>query len=113
MRFSEDTVNIIAALGQSNRICQVDLCGLQLEKVLAPMQVSFPELTDLRLVPNDRYLANEIVIPDTFLGGSAPRLRVLELGSFLYPGLAKLLPSATSLVGLYHSSNSLFHGHVT
>ena len=28
-------------------------------------------------------------------------LRVLELGSFLYPGLAKLLLSATSLVGLY------------
>ena len=101
MRYSEDTVNIIAALGQSNRICQVDLWGLQLGKVLAPMQVSFPELTDLHLVPDDRYLANEIVIPDAFLGGSAPRLRILELGSFLYPGLAKLLLSATSLVGLY------------
>ena len=101
IRFYEDTVNIIAALGQSNRICQVDLGVFQLEKVLAPMQVSFPELTDLHLVPGDRYQANEIVIPDTFLGGSAPRLRILELGSFLYPGLAKLLLSATHLAGLY------------
>ena len=49
---SSSTDNTIAALGQSNRVCEVFLRGLadwQLEKVLAAMQVPFPELTDLRL----------------------------------------------------------------
>ena len=48
---SSSTDNIIAALGQSNRIYEVILQGLaswQLEKVLAAMQVSFPEMTDLQ-----------------------------------------------------------------
>ena len=42
--------NIIAALGQSIRVCQVTLQGLagwQLEEVFAAMQVPFPELTYL------------------------------------------------------------------
>jgi hypothetical protein len=37
--------NVIKALGQSNRVCQVDLSGFsgwQLEKVFAAMQASFP-----------------------------------------------------------------------
>ena len=41
------TDNIIAALGHSNRVCQVILWNLadwQLEEVLAAMQVPFPEL---------------------------------------------------------------------
>jgi hypothetical protein len=46
------TDNIIAALGQSNRVRQAFLWYLavwQLEQVLATMQVPFPELTHLRL----------------------------------------------------------------
>jgi hypothetical protein len=96
---SSGTDNVIAALGQSNRICQVrllHLAGSQLEKVLAPMQVPFPELTDLRL----RSYGNPQVIPDSFLGGSAPRLRHFELDSIPFPGLPKLLLSATHLVSL-------------
>jgi hypothetical protein len=67
------TDNFIAALEQSNRVCQVILRGLdrQLENVLAAMQVSFPELTDLRLFSDDE---TPPVIPDPFLDGSAPRL---------------------------------------
>jgi hypothetical protein len=52
MAFSSGTDNVIAALGRSNRVCDVHLWGLadrQLEEVLAPMQVSFPELTIIRL----------------------------------------------------------------
>jgi hypothetical protein len=47
------TDNTMAALGQSNRVCQVylALAGWQLEEVLAAMEVSFPELTELRLLP--------------------------------------------------------------
>ena len=55
MAQSPDTDNIVAALVPSNRVCQVDLwdlAGLKLEKVLAPMQVPFPELTELRLWSN-------------------------------------------------------------
>src|SRR6266567_3758189 len=48
---SSGTDNVIGALGQSNRVCQVSLHleGWQLEEVLAPMQVSFPGLTKLAL----------------------------------------------------------------
>ena len=92
--------NVIMALGQSNRICQVWfllLGGWQLEKVLTPMQVSFPELTDLRL----RSYGETPVIPDSFLGGSAPQcLRYLHLDNIPFPGLPKLLLSATHLVNL-------------
>ena len=99
---SSDTDNIIAALGQTNRVCKVDLlipADLRLERVLAAMQVPFPELTDLRfwtftesnLVP---------VIPDSFLGGSAPRLRSFALHRIPFPGLPKLLSSTTHLVAL-------------
>ena len=91
--------NVIAALEQSNRVCQVDLylANWQLEKVLAPMQVSFPELTYLNLRAYDE---TSPVIPDSFLGGSAPRLRFLTLDSIPFPGLPKLLLSATHLVCL-------------
>ena len=91
--------NVIAALGQSNRVCQVAfsrLKGWQLEKVLAPMQVSFPELTDLELSS----YGETPVIPDSFLRGSAQRLRCLQLSGTPFPGLPKLLLSATQLVDL-------------
>ena len=94
-----DTDNIIAALGQSNRVCQVYLFSLarwQLEEVLAEMQVPFPELTELRLCSDGETLS---VIPDSFLNGSAPRLRILGLHGILFPGLPKL--SASHLVELW------------
>ena len=91
--------NVIAALGQSDRIREVTLVltSWVLEKVVALMQVSFPELTDLRL---SSY--NETpVIPDSFLGGSAPRLQMLYLNYVPFLGLPKLLLSATQLVHLH------------
>jgi hypothetical protein len=41
------------------------------------------------------------VLPDSFLGGSAPRLRVLALTSIPYLGLPKLLSSTTHLAHLW------------
>ena len=96
------TDNVIAALGQSHRVCQVflsELAGWQLEKVLAPMQVPFPELTDLQLFSNDE-TPPPPVIPDSILGGSAPRLRNFTLYGIPFPGLPNLLLSATHLVTL-------------
>ncbi|KAN0105661.1 hypothetical protein V8E52_007901 [Russula decolorans] len=97
---TQDLDNIIAALEQSNRVCQVtlwDLAAWQLEKVLATMQVPFPELTHLQLFSNDETVP---VIPDSFLNGSAQRLRFFALVGIPFPGLPKLLLSATNLVSL-------------
>jgi hypothetical protein len=96
------TDNVIAALGQSNRVCQVSLwylAGRQLEDVLAAMEAPFPELTDLRLWSHFETLS-VIPVPDSFLGGSAPRLRYLSLDGIPFPGFPKLLLSATHLVHL-------------
>ena len=93
--------NIIAALAQSNRICEVfleDFDGSgQLGKVLASMQGPFPGLTDLRLIS---YCLTQTVALDSFLNGSAPRLRFLELSGILFPRVPNLLLSATHLVRL-------------
>jgi hypothetical protein len=90
--------NTLAALKHNDRICQLGLFyfpSLQLEKVLAAMQQPFPALKYLRLGLNDE---TGLVIPDSFLGGSAPCLKKLVLyGIIPFP---KLLLSATHLVHL-------------
>jgi hypothetical protein len=101
MTISSGTDNVIAALGQSNRVCQVILWNLanwQLEKVMAAMQVPFPALTDLRLYLYDETLS---AIPDSFLGGSATSLRDFTLCGIPFPGLPKVLLSAAHLVTLW------------
>ena len=107
--------NIIAALGQSNRARQIffqRLAGWQLEEVLAgAMRAPFPELTDLLLTSNDD---SPPVITDSFLDGSAPRLQYFRLYSIPFPGLPKLLLSATHLVKLSLSRiQSPFRIHLT
>ena len=101
--------DIIAALEYNERVCQIDLIDLtspQLENVTgsAAMQKSFPELTFLQLsninISMWEYDEPEIILPDSFLGGTAPRLRSLYLIYVPFPGLPKLLLSATHLVHL-------------
>jgi len=101
MPLSLGTDDIIVALGQSNRVCQVSLSYLadrQLEKVFAVMQVPFPQLTRLSL---DSAGGTPPVAPDSFLSGSAPHLRFVELRGIPFPGLPKALLSATHIVNLY------------
>ena len=92
--------DIVAAFEQNDRVCQVllwDISSSLLERVLALMQQSFPALTSLRLSSDD----NEApALSDSFLGGSAPRLQYLQLNCIPFPGLPKLLLSATGLVTL-------------
>jgi hypothetical protein len=91
--------NIVVAPGYSDRVCRIDLQingRLQWDKVLAAMQVPFPALTHLLLRCHD----NPPVIPDTFLGGSAPRLEYLRVEYIPFPGIPKILSSATHLVDL-------------
>jgi hypothetical protein len=91
--------NILALLKRHNRVSAIDLfCYttplVAVEKVWAAMQVPFPELTVLRLWSND--IRTPIVL-DSFLGGSFPRLREIQLNNVSFPGLPKLLLSATQL----------------
>jgi hypothetical protein len=101
MASSSSVDDIAVALGHSDRVCEVYLWekGQRqlLEKVLAAMQVPFPELTALRLSSRDKILP---VIPDSFLGGSVPRLQFFKLSRIPFPGLPKLLLSATHLARL-------------
>jgi F-box-like len=96
--------NIVAALEHNYRICEINLLihtnshfGYLTD--LAAMQKPFPELTDLQLGMSD-----PMPIPDSFLGGTVPHLRSLVLSNAPFPGLPKLLLSATHLVKLELSS---------
>ena len=94
--------NVIAELEHSNRICYINLdfhTTLQIESLWRAMQVPFLELTVLYLSFAD--LPYQPVLPDSFLGGSATRLRYLKLVDVPFLGLSKLLSSATHLVRLW------------
>jgi F-box-like len=99
---SADTMdNLIAELEHSDRIRQITLYldAWQIEKFWTAMQVPFPELDSLYLSYGG--VSFTPVLPDSFLGGSAPHLRFLALTWISFPGLPKLLLSATHLVHLW------------
>jgi hypothetical protein len=101
--------NIIAALKHNYRIRDIKLyhpSSLQLEKVVDTMQQPFPALSILKLQLPDQ--SDLVVLPDSFLGGSAPRLQKLVLEGILFQALPKLLLSTTclstlSLLNIPHS----------
>lgn len=111
----QDVDDIVAALECNDRVRDIDLMGIaypQLRIILAKMeQVSFPALTHLRLMSCPSLIMVPAV-PNSFLGGSAPLLRTLVLSHIPFPGLPKLLLSATNLVNLdlYNVPNS---GHIS
>src|SRR5712671_654737 len=84
-----------------HRICEIYFPHLPSwlgKRVVAAMQKPFPELTHLEV---SVYGLGEVpVFPDSFLGGSAPRLRQLSLQSIPFPSIPKLLLSADGLVKL-------------
>jgi hypothetical protein len=95
--------NIIAALERRDRVRGIDLQNVprsQLEKVSTAMREPFPELIDLTLRLRDESGETALFLPDSFLGGSVPRLQRLWLILIPFPGLPKLLLSATHLVDL-------------
>ena len=100
-RVPTSNVDNISGLERSNTVSKIDLSfpSSQLEDISAAMQVPFPELTALLLWSNET--ASEPVLPNSFLGRSAPRLRHLQLRGIPFPGLPKLLLSATHLVRLH------------
>jgi hypothetical protein len=94
--------NIIPVLQRRDRVCRIhlELENSKVEEVLAAMQVPFPELTYLRLGSFGVGPATTAVLPDSFLGGCAPHLRSLSLSGIPFPGLPKLILSATHLAYL-------------
>ena len=97
-----DADNVIAALEHNDRICQMDFHEFPrslFEEVLAAMQQPFPALTCLVLRAGNTIPVLRL-LPDSFLGGSTPQLQRLFLDGIPFPGLPKLLLSATHLVRL-------------
>ena len=96
-----DEGNIIAALKHNDRIYKLvifDIPCSETEKTLTALQQPFPGLAYLLFA-----FRNETapVVPASFLGGYTPSLRSLSLDRIPFPGLPKLLLSATQLVRLH------------
>ena len=94
---------LIALLERSDlvpRISQIELFNVHLEDISKAMEIPFPELTHLELGRSNEETEPVLPLSDLFLGGSAPRLQFLHLNRILFPGLPKLLSSATHLTHL-------------
>ena len=110
-RTDPDGDNLITILERRDRVCQINIYDVELPlgqlEVVAAMQEPFPELTDL-LLSSFLSTTRVRVLPDSFLVGSVPRLRNLYLNRIPFPGLPKLILSATHLVNiqLYHIPHS-------
>jgi len=101
MMSEEDVANVIGALRHHDRVCKISYRNDQDEDLLleefAAIDEPFPALTSLVL---RCFGQNAPVLPDSFLGGSAPRLRSLYLLGIPYPSVGTLLSSTTDLVQL-------------
>ena len=95
----EGVKNILAALKNRDRISTIDFEGVPglLWNRVFTMTEPFPELTNLRI-----HLWHEDIqsLPDSFLGGSCPRLQELHLNGIPFPGLGNLLLSTSDLIDL-------------
>ena len=98
--------NVIATFKHKDRICEIHVQAFNVmyrerkesfDRVTTSMQVPFPVLTHLYL---ENFDDPSPPLPDSFLGGSAPGLRLLHLHGFAVLGLPNLLLSATSLIHL-------------
>jgi len=92
--------NVIAALRHHDRISWIvfkELTSHVLQRFSTAMQEPFLALIGLRLQS-----LNELgpAIPDTFLGGSAPQLKIFVLESIAFPTLPGFVSSTTHLTKL-------------
>jgi hypothetical protein len=91
--------NIIAALKQHNRVCSINIQNIpnSLLKKFAVLRKPFPALTELKISSG---FGVAPIVPDSFLGGSTPQLRTLQLDGIPFPALGNLLLSTSNLVDL-------------
>ena len=102
MQSKEDVTRLMTALRQHNQVCKISYCNGQFQdsflKEFVAIDKPFLALTTLKLFFS---FGKEVpVLPDSFLGGSAPCLRSLDLNGISYPSIGKLLSSTTNLVRL-------------
>ena len=93
--------NMVAVFEHSDRICRLNLAEIrswQLENASAAMQEPFQALTHLSLCLKDGETAP--ILPNSFLGGSAPCLQDIFLCRIPFPGLPTVSLSTTHLVNL-------------
>ena len=92
--------NAITALEQRNRVRQIQLSHVTrplLDILTTAMREPYLALTTLELWSDDEMAP---VLPDTFLGGFAPRLQRISLEGIAFPALPRLLFSTVNLVSL-------------
>jgi len=95
---AEGEDDVIDALELNDRVVGISFWDVpRVERFVAVMQGPFPALTDLELWSSDETAP---ALSDSFLGGSAPRLRQLTLKRIPFPALPNLLLSATDLADL-------------
>ena len=101
LRSKEEVTNVMAALRHHNRVCKIYYHNRQFDdsllKEFAAIDEPFLALTTLKLFSFGKHAP---VLPDSLLGGSAPRLRSLHLNGIPYPSIGRLLLSTTDLVRL-------------
>jgi hypothetical protein len=93
--------NLTAAVKHRDRTSEIyipDINGPALEKLAAVMHEPLPALTDLYLRSTDESVP---VLPETFLGGFAPRLQSFILLGIPFPSFPKFVLSATHIIHLH------------
>jgi hypothetical protein len=93
--------NLLTAFKQRDRICEIHIDNVSddwMDELELVMKGPFPALTVLDIQSGGE---QELLLSDSFLGGSAPSLRSLYLQGIGYRALPKLLSSAPGLVRLH------------
>ena len=93
--------NLISVINQRDRVCKVVFVCVQnsfWKEVATTMSEPFPALIELKLAASLE--RRPLILLDSFLGGSAPRLRSLDLCGIPFPEIGKLLLSTRGLVNL-------------
>ena len=93
--------NIIAALECRDRISKVDIyeiLGPEVKELVTVLHEPFPVLTHFSL---SSYDSSVPALPETFLGGSAPRLRSFGLKGIPFPSFPKFILGLPHIVHLH------------
>ena len=95
----EDEENLVIALRESDRLSEIwlTITGSLSDRLVTEMQKAMPSLESLRLMAQDMH---ELLLPDKFLGASAPHLSAISLYGVAFPMLPKLLVSTGDLTSL-------------
>ena len=100
---SADIISVLECRDRVHEIIFENVLYSDLKNISKAMQEPFPELTNFLItVWHGETDGTEPVppLPDSFLGGSAPRLQDFTLSSIPFPALPKLLLSTTHLAYL-------------